>query len=360
METKICVRCREELPREAFQRNKNKSDGFSIYCRQCASWMKQNPQKPQEDFPDGHRRCNQCQVIKPFDAFHKSTRGRFGRNQVCIACRSRAQPKPEAPALPEGYQLCANCGELKPATPEFFKASSRRATGIGTQCRECARTYSKAWREQKIEQEPDYVARQYASHRNENMARARRYYETHKDQHRARQKLWEIANAERNKIVRREYALQNRERAIERVRQWRRDNPERYREYNQKWLEANPAKAQIISTGRSARRRARKKALPVDFTLRDWEFCLEYWHKACAVCGGSDELHADHWIAISSPNCPGTVRENMIVLCEHCNLTKQAAPAERWLTEKLGAELASQKLQSIQAYFEHIKTVKIP
>lgn len=51
METKTCVRCKEELPLEAFHRNKNKRDGLAIYCRTCASWLKQNPQNPRENFP---------------------------------------------------------------------------------------------------------------------------------------------------------------------------------------------------------------------------------------------------------------------------------------------------------------------
>jgi hypothetical protein len=357
-ETKLCVRCREELPLDVFHRNKNKPDGFAIYCRECAAWLKRNPQNPYEDFPPGQRRCTQCLEMKPLDDFHKSPKGRFGRKSVCIPCRSRAQPTPEGPEIPPGMQQCANCGKLKPATPEFFKSASRRATGIGTQCRECATEYSKTWREKKIEQEPDYIARLYQRHQAENQARARRYYESHKEQHRERQRKWDELNAERLIQTRREYYLRNREQFIEDRRQWRKDNAERYRAYNRRWQEENPEKTGMIAIGRDARRRARKRALPYDFSARDWDYCLQYWQNCCAVCGTAGEIHADHWIALSAPGCPGTVRDNMISLCAHCNQTKWATHPEKWLTEKLGAESAAQKLQAIQAYFEHVRTVK--
>src|SRR5581483_2176482 len=57
---------------------------------------------------------------------------------------------------------------------------------------------------------------------------------------------------------------------------------------------------------------ARKRSLPDTFTERDWQRALEYWDYKCAVCGRPrglwHTLAADHWIPLTAPDCPGTVR----------------------------------------------------
>ena len=35
--TKVCSKCRRELPISEFCKDKNRKDGLNIYCRQCAS-----------------------------------------------------------------------------------------------------------------------------------------------------------------------------------------------------------------------------------------------------------------------------------------------------------------------------------
>lgn len=35
--TKVCSKCRKELPLNMFCKNKNKSDGLNIYCKECFS-----------------------------------------------------------------------------------------------------------------------------------------------------------------------------------------------------------------------------------------------------------------------------------------------------------------------------------
>jgi hypothetical protein len=48
----------------------------------------------------------------------------------------------------------------------------------------------------------------------------------------------------------------------------------------------------------------------------------------------------------------------MICLCDHCNSTKHARYPEDWLVEMLGEQLAREKMEAVNIYFEFIKTLK--
>lgn len=38
-------------------------------------------------WPPGHKKCRECQVVKPLDDFHKNPKTLFGVNTVCKSCR---------------------------------------------------------------------------------------------------------------------------------------------------------------------------------------------------------------------------------------------------------------------------------
>lgn len=107
---------------------------------------------------------------------------------------------------------------------------------------------------------------------------------------------------------------------------------------------------------------ARKRSLPDTFTERDWQRALEYWGYKCAVCGRPrglwHTLAADHWIPLTSPDCPGTIPTNIIPLCHGeggCNNSKRSKMPEVWLISKLGKKDGSQKLVEIDIYFLWVK-----
>ncbi len=353
MDTKRCLRCGEEIPLTQFYSDKRKKDGKSPYCKKCSAEMKGHTYTPPEDFPEGQRRCTKCKEIKSLEEFHKTAKGTFGRSAVCKKCRSRAKAKP----IPqEGYRFCSKCGEEKPNTPEFFVTSRGKIT---SECRICSQLRAKTWFSKKKEQDPDYSKKAYYRHAEANRARARRYYQTHKEQHRERDKQWKERNQERHSVYKKSYYAENRGQIINRVRQWRKDNPERYRGYNREWLDSNPEVADAIQKSAQQRRRARKRNLPNTFTTEEWMICLTYWQYRCAVCGSDNEIHADHWIPLADENSPGTVKENMIVLCSHCNHTKWATDAETWLVKKLGVDEAAKKLAEIHTYFEYVKFINM-
>ena len=104
--------------------------------------------------------------------------------------------------------------------------------------------------------------------------------------------------------------------------------------------------------------RTLKSALPYTFTLAEEAFCRAYFNYACACCGNEEgflwTIAMDHFIPVTSLQCPGTIATNMIPLCHGvggCNNTKNNKDPEQWLVQHLGKRRAHQVLQKIYGYF---------
>ena len=109
------------------------------------------------------------------------------------------------------------------------------------------------------------------------------------------------------------------------------------------------------------RRHARMHSLPDILTTEQWQACLEYWNYCCAVCGkqlrdlfGEVKSHADHWIPLSLPDCPGTIATNMICLCNKCNLSKRDMMPLEWLIRRYDKQKANQIMKRVESYFESL------
>jgi hypothetical protein len=152
--------------------------------------------------------------------------------------------------------------------------------------------------------------------------------------------------ADRDPIANRRRSLQwqieNRERRNARERERHKQHPEMHRT-------------------RNARRRARQRNLPDTFTTDQEAFMLNYWGYACAVCGNEEgffwTLVADHFIPVTSPNCPGTVAHNLIPLCNGrrgCNNSKRHSVPGPWLERRVGKTKAAKILHAIATYFAEV------
>jgi hypothetical protein len=109
-------------------------------------------------------------------------------------------------------------------------------------------------------------------------------------------------------------------------------------------------------------RRALVRSLPATFTAEDERFMHQYWGFSCAACGNQEgfqwTLALDHWIAITAPDCPGTVATNIVPLCHGsggCNNSKHNRDAQEWLIERFGARKARTIAKHIAAYFAIVK-----
>lgn len=254
------------------------------------------------------------------------------RNRKSRAANPNPPPKPVKLIPPIGYKYCSkgsDCvnpqGPLLPATIEYFTANPLTKDGMYGACRCCRRKKQHQWHE---------------SNRDKVSARGKEWYQDNKPGKLAKSKVWAS------------------------------EHPEQMKAYIQKWKENNPdAYKQAVKTG-NQRRRARQLGLPEDFTKDDWQHALAYFNNRCAVCGCTPDfwtnLAMDHWIPLSNPNSLGTVKKNIVPLCNTrvdrkkpvgilaCNQSKKEKHPEEWLVKRFGKRKAKQILKRIHAYFDQL------
>lgn len=211
---------------------------------------------------------------------------------------------------------CTKCGEWKPATTEYY---SRRLDRLRAACRVCDAKTRKAWTD---------------------------------------------ANPERQKARKKDYRAQHLMETAEYQRAWRKTHPEYWKGYYEAnkahrsqigrlWRNDNREKTRV----KANRRRARELLLPNSYDSSDWQTALEHFDHSCAVCGQGLLVlsHQDHWIPLSSADCPGTVPHNMVPLCSTCNVSKGGRNPAEWLTGRFGKRKGLAILKRIEAFLAERK-----
>ncbi|MEU2335640.1 endonuclease VII domain-containing protein [Streptomyces sp. NPDC013172] len=95
---KHCRKCERDLPPAAFARDKNRCDGLQVYCRECvaecsaAHYRRRREAvgktvREKVDVPAGHKRCPQCEVVKPHSEWERNKTSSDGWASYCRACR---------------------------------------------------------------------------------------------------------------------------------------------------------------------------------------------------------------------------------------------------------------------------------
>ncbi len=216
---------------------------------------------------------------------------------------------------------CSKCGEEKPATVEYFSRDKRNPDELRYACKSCQIEYNKR-------------------HRSESPVK----YQAKK---REQNKHYQKSNPEKVKHLR---------------KRWKKENPEKVKAYHRRYAEKHPEK--LAETLR--RRRSKKANIPCSFTSEDESSALRYFNGCCAVCGrplrdlfGEHYPAMDHWIPVSSPDCPGTIPTNMVPLChgiDGCNNKKSNADPVEWIKKQYSKQAAHKILDRISSYFESLAT----
>ncbi|GAA2378631.1 endonuclease VII domain-containing protein [Streptomyces viridochromogenes] len=94
-DSKRCSRCKQHLPRVAFASNKSMADGLQAYCRECAAaYYRQRQEakgkkvREKVSVPLGHKRCPQCEEVKPHADWQRNRTASDGWASYCRACRA--------------------------------------------------------------------------------------------------------------------------------------------------------------------------------------------------------------------------------------------------------------------------------
>lgn len=95
--TKICSKCKKELPATNyyFHRAKNRPDGLYEQCKKCRGYpygetrRRENLTYNNEEDSNGYKRCHKCNRLLPatYDYFHKDKKCLAGLYNVCRECR---------------------------------------------------------------------------------------------------------------------------------------------------------------------------------------------------------------------------------------------------------------------------------
>lgn len=260
--------------------------------------------------------------------------------------------------IPLPFKRCSKCKSWLLPTTTYFPRNRSKRDGLSTECHECNRKRVRGWSENHPEQVADGKKLYAKRHPDRRKASTRRYWLTHHDRAKDSQHRYYHKNLESNRRKSNERAKDYYRRNKAAILPKKREQARRWREENPDWYSRDPKKYKTYVMRRAARRRS----LPDMFTTDHWTAALDYFNGCCAVCGRPPgfwhTLAADHWIPLTSPNCPGTVPTNIVPLCHGeggCNNSKSDSDPVEWLTEKFGPRKAKQILKRIQEYFDTVR-----
>ncbi|PFE80023.1 hypothetical protein CN333_00045 [Bacillus thuringiensis] len=206
---------------------------------------------------------------------------------------------------------CTKCGEWKPLDDGFNKEKSCLG-GKRSRCKKCQAIANRQWCE-------------------ENREKRLRYYSKYREKNRK-------IILERN----RKYREENKEKRSMYFSKWYEENKEKRSKYYSKWQQDNPNKVALSRN----RRRARKKALPDDFTIEQANDVLAHFEDGCSLTRDTD-IHWDHVIPLTTGH-GGTIFGNMIPLRSDLNESKNGSNIFEWF------EANRQRFELSQAKFDRL------
>lgn len=301
------------------------------------------------------KRCSRCGEVKALNEFHRNKNVKDGYRNICKKCRSEEEGIGYRQPVAEGLKKCSKCGLILPVTHEYFYTASQKK--LASKCRDCSHKDYSVNRDRYIKTRREHW------NKNASEINKKRREEYGKDPQKVlkRNKAWNDAHREDVRRQKREYYWSDEQRR-ERLKEYAKDkywnNPEKSKNRVREWRQRKPDHIRLKTRIYKQRRDTRKHNLTHNFDQVDWQTCLGYWNFCCAICGSDEDLHMDHWIPLASEHCPGTIPENIVVLCEKCNCSKGNRNAEHWLNEKTAKDVAKRKLAEIETYFEYVKSLK--
>lgn len=256
---------------------------------------------------------------------------------------------------------CSNpAGCWQPATSEYFHKSKHTKDGFTNQCKQCVRARNQQPAQKEAARirnaRPEVRARMYEYRQS---PRGQQVLKKYNDSNKAKTRMREFYARPEQREKRRRYSslvvVKTRRQIYEQLPEIRL----KIRAYQRS------ERGKHVFKLASQRRRARKLTLPDTLTMEEWVFALEYFHGCCAACGrqlmdlfGSHTVAMDHWIPLTSPDCPGTIASNIIPLCHGlngCNNSKYNRDAFEWLVWKFGTNEAQRIMTKINGYVNHLK-----
>ena len=206
------------------------------------------------------------------------------------------------PAKKSPIVICCKCGEEK----ENYRSNT------------CRRCYSRAYVEGHREQDRTRKAIWRLNHLEQVRARDKAYYRSHVNEQKAQRERYRIQHRDAFRAYQTTYRARHLAECRQRETAYKMSHEEKERERKARWAREHK---DIINTS-TARRRARKKALPATLTAKQWEAIKLVYHHRCAYCGKKCcKLQQEHVVPLSKGG--PTTMSNIVPACPSCNYAKQ-------------------------------------
>jgi len=211
----------------------------------------------------------------------------------------------------DSTKRCTRCGEIKPATVEFFNRDRSHLDGLRSDCKSCNHEYHRQYR---------------AAHRDQVREYNKQYYDAHIEKAHESSKQYRVKNQEKVRSYSRQYRAVHRERTQEYNRQYRTSHREQGRRNNERYKTNHPDTIRAIWQ----RHRARKNGAAGSYTSEDIRIIYKSQQGKCwwCSCEVGNEYHIDHRIPLSrgGSNAPG----NLVISCPKCNWRKNNKLPHEW------------------------------
>ncbi len=299
---KVCSRCQEWRPVDAFNRNASKPLGRNSECKTCQAerdrarlQVVRERAQAVELAPDHSKQCRRCGEWQPAANYCRDVTKADGLNAYCKACRSGYHQlyqhgkgrdssaayflasaaragrlvRPSYPYLTDSARMCMTCREWQPL--DCFHAHKGKIGGINSQCKRCMQAY------------------------------AADYNQQNQDARRRADALYRAHNRDRRRASYRAWSQRNRGHVRAKHQEWSRHNRDKIRAVQHR------RRARILGNGGS-------------YTAGQWRTLVEWFGGVCLCCAATGPLTADHVIPVSKGGTSWI--SNMQPLCFSCNSSK--------------------------------------
>lgn len=227
------------------------------------------------------------------------------RTRVCKVCGEEKELNKNNFYLSKGYFLhsCKCC--IRKKNRNKIKEDRKEP-----KLKEIYNERSKKWRENKINQNPNFWSDEYNKNPEAAKSKSKKYRQNNKEK---------ISQSNKKKYNK------NKNRYLSISKKWKDNNRERYKEKHREWLKNNK---DIVKLYNQKRRALKRKAVIQSFTLEQLNQRMSVFGFNCAYCNGKFE-HVDHVIPLSKggKHCLANLRP----ACKFCNLSKGNKKLKDWL-----------------------------
>jgi hypothetical protein len=148
---KKCGECQFLKPKERFDKCASRKDGVSTYCKRClrVKRIHHKERLPKLEL-EAERTCQECNKVKQVKDFNHNSAyidGYSGSCKQCTAERAYDEGRIGKHEEPKSEKTCTRCKELKSITE--FSANRRHIDGIEKLCKPCLSERRAEYRERK-------------------------------------------------------------------------------------------------------------------------------------------------------------------------------------------------------------------